>query len=204
MKLFVSTLTIYSYRGDKLRKKLNEEEVSKFTEGMHNGEDFDRAIVFSDYDRDEIKGIAETLSVEERNLYISLINMIENFKWVTVDLTDYDSSYRKMYGVMEDLISSHIRNEDVSIKLNLSCGHKIGSLALYLATMNVVHSKEYYKYMSIRRGRKLSVDAYHAEKGIVEKLPTMNFESETKGDWERLLLYLLNSIYLYPHIIPVI
>ncbi len=192
MKIFATTLTLYTYKNEDSRKKLNNEEVEKFLEGMNFAGEFDKGIVFSDYTIEEIKKIANELSPEEGELYSSLLAKIEGFKYICVDLTNYDASYKIMKNVIEDLIHSHIQREDISLNLNLSCGHKIGSLALYLATMNMVHKKEYYSHLSVRKGTKLSVDAYHAEKGIIEKLPTMNFESEINKEWEN-LLYNLKS-----------
>ena len=190
MRIFASTLTIYTYKEEDPRKKLNREEVEKFLEGMDFAGEFDRGVVFSDYTLEEIEKIAGTLSSEEKELFASLLTKMKNFKHVKVNLTDYEASYRNMKSMIGDLVSSHIHREDVSLKLNLSCGHKIGSLALYLATMHVVHMKEHYSHLSVRKDTKLSVDAYHTEKGIIEKLPTMNFESETNREWENLLTYL--------------
>ncbi|ADD08847.1 DUF6293 family protein [Candidatus Aciduliprofundum boonei] len=188
MKLFASTLTIYTYKSDEdIRKKLNNEEVEKFLEGMEYAGEFDKLLIFSDYSNEEFERTIKELSYEEQELFAKLVEKIGNFKLIKVNLTNYDESYRIMYRAMDDHISSHIQEEDVDIKLNVSCGHKLGSLALYLATMNVVHKKEYYSHLSIRRGTKLSVDAYHAEKGIIEKLPTMNFESQENKEWEEML-----------------
>ena len=194
MKLFASTLTVYTYKDNPaIRKKLNEEEVDKFLEGMDYAGEFDKLLIFSDYSNEEFEKTIKELSYEEQELFGELVKKIGNFKLTKVNLTNYDESYRMMYKAMDDHISSHIKNEDVDIKLNVSCGHKLGSLALYLATMNVVHKKEHYSHLSTRRGTKLSVDAYHAEKGIIENLPTMNFESQEHREWEEMLKALKTS-----------
>ncbi len=190
MRFFISSLTIYTYPDADSREKLNREEVQKFMEGMKFAGEFDRGVLFSDYSQEEIETLAKSLSAEEKKLFLSLLHRIASFKWIKLDLTEYEESYEKMKNVIEDIISSHITLEDLSIKLNLSCGHKIGSLALYLATMQVIHLKEYYPHLSARKNTKLFVDAYHAEKGVIEKLPVMNFDGEMKKEWDSLLSYL--------------
>ena len=194
MRVFISTLTMYDY-GEDIRVKLNMEEVRKFTEAMNFAGEYDRGIVFSDYHRDELETRAALLTHEESEIYRDLLSKIEDFKFLKVNLNDYQNSYSTMYDVLYDLLKSHVKKESVELKVNVSCGHKLGSLALYLSLMSVVHSKELYRYLSSRNSNSLFVDVYHAERNI-EKLPVMHFESVERRSWESYLITLKNGLSL--------
>jgi len=191
MRIFISPLTFYTYEDTESSKELNKEESQKFVEGMRNAGKYDRILIFSSYSLEEFKELVETHQPSEG--FEEIISTIQSsdFKWIKTDLVHYDKTYKKAYEIMEDILSSWEErdNENMEVSMNLSCGHKIGALALYMAVLNLVHEK-YYGYLSRKKGKMLRIRPYHAERGIVEELPVMNFENESHREYERYLGYL--------------
>ncbi len=196
MRIFLSLLTVYTYTDDEIRMQLNMEEIEKFYDGLHFAGDIHRGMIFSDYARDEIQRIIEELPSPERKPFQLLLSRIEDFRFYRIPLTDYGKAYSKIYEVVYDMLVHLLRKDDVSLYINLSCGHKLGALALYLAAMHAIHEGEIYRYLDGRGAHTLRVRPYHAEKGVVEDFPVMNFEYREKRDWERYLILLKKPMRL--------
>jgi|GEM_PF-6438556 len=188
IRIFLSPLTFYAYENRESARELNREESQKFLEGLRNAEKYEKVFIFSSYSQEEFEIFREFEEI------LSKIRSL-NFKWIKTDLVHYDKTYTRVYGIVDDILSSweEESKENMEIYMNLSCGHKIGALALYMAVLNLVHEK-YYGYLSRKKGKMLRVRPYHAERKIVEELPVMNFENESHRDYERCLGYLLKPM----------
>jgi len=196
MRVFATLLTIYTYDDEDARKRLNFEEIEKFYEGMNFAGNFDIGIVFGNYIKDELLEILNTLSSEEEKLYRFLLSRIEGFRYYHANLTDYQCSYELIHTVLSDFLNANAGKENIELYINLSCGHKLGALALYLAVMDVIHTQNLYKYLDGREKKYLLVRPFHVEKGIIEYLPVMNFEYKEKRSWEKYLKMMEDSITL--------
>ncbi len=198
MRIFLSSLTLYTYEDRESRESLNLEESTKFLEGIRNAGKYEKIKVFSPYNFYELRELLENFE-REKKWFEPLLSGIENPErdWVKTELTNYEKAYEKIYTVVEDMFRMWIESEDkkLEIYMNLSCGHKIGSLALYMAVLNLLHGS-YYGYLSGKKGRSIRVRPYHAEKGIVEELPVMNFKNESNIKYEMYLGYLQTPLTL--------
>jgi len=195
MKIFLTTLTLYTYENEDERINLNKEESEKFIEGARNAGDYQKMIVFSDYSMEEFEELVTTLPEGESFSEVLSIIKSSDFKWIKTDLINYENSYVRIYKVMEDILVSWSERgyENLHIYMNLSCGHKIGSLSLYMAVLNLVHG-EYYGYLSRKKGRYIRIRPYHSERSIVEELPVMNFHNESNPEYEKYIGYLLEPM----------
>jgi len=196
MRVFITLLTLYPYQEEDLRKKLNLEEVEKFWEGVKAAESFDKGIVFSNFEVEEIKAIVENFTRDEREAYKGIIALLRNLNCIKVNLTDYDLAYEKMREKLEDIFDAYAGKVDLEININLSCGHKAGALALYIAIMEMIYNKSYYRYLRRRVRTRIILRIYHAEKGTISPLPILNFENGRRRNWEKYLKYLKKPVKL--------
>ncbi len=196
MIVFVSPLTFYTYERKESREELNREESSKFLEGMRNAGKYDRMLIFSPYSQDEFSDLLKK-STTEGKWFEDVLAVIESSdaKWVKTDLFNYQRTYEKVYGIIWDLVCKWEEGADsnLEIYMNLSCGHKIGSLAIYMAVLNIMHG-DYYGYLSGKKGRRIRIRPYHSERGIVEELPVMNFKNEKINGYEKYLAFLQSPL----------
>ncbi len=192
MRVFITALTAYRYpQYTENQRALNIEECNKFMEGLRIAESIDKCIVFTNSYPEKFASTLKKLPDEERKRFLGVLDILKkyNTKMADANLADFEKSYENMYTVIKDFIESHISDEDIHILANLSCGHKLGAFALYMALLNVVHSPELYPYFTGRKNTRLTLRPYHIERGIVEELPVINYESNRNimNDAERFL-----------------
>ncbi|NPA74548.1 MAG: hypothetical protein GXO25_00505 [Euryarchaeota archaeon] len=181
MNVFVSGLTVYTYDNEE-RYKLNMEEANKFSQGLRHARDIKRVFIFTDAG-DILSNIdSSDLTNEERNAFkLLVINQLEILRFSGIDvvfidsnLTDYESVMDAVEVKLGNLISSGTLTE---VYLNLSSGHKVGALAMYVKLLNMV-----------MRRKDVILHPYHAERGMVEELPVIDLMSSTLDvDKERYL-----------------
>ncbi len=182
MRVFITAMTAYWYPNHtENQRALNIEECNKFMEGLRIAGNVDKCIVFTNSYPEKFANTLKNLPEEERKRFLEILDVLKNYdiKMADVNLADFEKSYESMYTVIKDFIESHISAEDIHILANLSCGHKLGAFALYMALLNIVHSPELYPYFTGRKGTKLTLRPYHVERGIVEELPVINYESNS-------------------------
>ncbi|GEM_PF-4110099 len=169
--VYVSTLTLYLYENEE-RINLNIEEADKFFEGIKHHSNTDRYMIFLDFDWNKVEALLENLTPEEIRAYrdkviAQLTTRGKLVNYYTVDLTSYESTYSVVSQKLSELIGSS-RNRYV-IYVNVSCGHKPGAIATYIATLNVG-----YKKCDECRRRKVIVKPFHVERGKITNLPSVN------------------------------
>ncbi len=181
MKIFVSALTIYRYDNDR-RRLLNIEEANKFYQGLKFASAPERIYIFSDYTEDDFRNL-DKFGLEEEEVSAFTLLVVENLKimrkggvdvrFVGAELVDYGHVLEMADQIMRNTIERQRSTGDDGeedrvdeVYLNLSCGHKIGSLALYVKLLNLAH--EY---------KNLVLHPYHAEADNVEELPVVDITS---------------------------
>jgi hypothetical protein len=177
VNIFVSPMTIYLYK-DYWRKDLNLEEFDKFVKGISQFTRDCKEVVIFFQSIDSINRLPsiedvekfEILTEEEIKRYWDILNLLESMKTLgitvttfLVDLTDYLSTYITVKKKMRDIIGKHLNGRvRVNVVGNFSTGHKLGSLATYLAISDLVTS-HFKKHLIGREGAHLTFKPLHAE-----------------------------------------
>ncbi len=186
----VTCLTVYTY-DNKVRKSLNIEEAEKFGLGLKRAGNINELVIFTDIK--DIHSIISTLSEEEQNAFRDMILAPIEFQkragvkveFASVDLTDFEDTYSfatKKLG--------HYANSSATVKIyaNLSGGHKIGALAVYVALLNIVINEKKKVCKS------LFLYPYHAEREIAD-LPVINIKTTVQElEFEKYLGVFANPI----------
>ncbi len=205
MRIFVSNLTVYTY-DNPYREALNMEEVDKFTLGLDYAQGdgkVDEIYVFSDYSLDEFREKVDGLEGDERDNFRRMVldhldylrrrGVRVNFK--KADLTDFKDTYRVVLGNMRRVIES---GEKAIIYVNLSCGHKIGALATYIA---MTHLRDECRNRRRDECAKkpcedIVVVPYHAEREVVH-FPALNIVPEYASEKYEGYLHIFSSPITY-------
>ena len=183
MRIFVTNLTLYTYDNE-YRRALNDEEVEKFTLGLEYAEEegsVNEIYVFSDFTREEFEESIKMLSEEERRNFTEMILNPLGYKekrgvkvkFQRADLTDFDDTYKTVWNTMEHILKS---DGKAKIYVNLSCGHKIGALATYIAMTNIrdgCKNKSKKDDCKKKSCTDIVVIPYHAEREVVH-FPALN------------------------------
>ncbi len=173
--IHVTSLTIYDYDSE-YRKLLNKEEAHKFGLGLKHAGDVNTLYIFTDVDNIQQK--LKNLEDDERGAFeemvIAPINFLKNsgtqVKMIIADLTSFEDTKKHVKNEMKKYAKSR---GTVRIYANLSGGHKIGSLAIYVGLLNIM------KEAGEKACKTIFLYPYHAERKISD-LPVINIKAHVK------------------------
>ncbi len=185
--VFVSAFTIYAYDNE-YRENLNLQEAEKFWSGLEHARGMEKIYVFTDVDFKKIPKIMKKFTKAERDAITKkVLSQIDIYRErgtlniIPVDLYKYDETYNAVKDAIEDLEKN---NKVEKIYANLSCGHKVGALAIYTSLLNFTH----------KRGKRVEFKPFHAEE-VITHLPNVNISSRTMDDdYEKYLEIFVNPI----------
>jgi hypothetical protein len=190
--IFITGLTIYTYQNE-FRKMLNIQEAKKFDAALdvvreHN---VHRYHILSPYTLEELEENMNMMDRPEFDIYSKfVINPIKKIMdkkddrniIKKVDLMDFEKVSNMVHRILNDHLDhtnlQHSKKEKWVVYLNTSCGHKIGSLAMYVAALNVANGHK----------EDMALNPFHIEENIKSPLPNANIEiSNPKIDREKYL-----------------
>ncbi len=182
--IHVTSLTIYEYDSE-YRKLLNKEEAHKFGLGLKHAGEVNVVYVFTDVDNIQQK--LENLEDDEREAFKKMVTAPMDFlkdsgtkvKMIKADLTSFEDTKKQVKNELEKYAKSR---GTVRIYANLSGGHKIGSLAIYVGLLNII------KEAGERACKTIFLYPYHAERKISD-LPVINIKAHVKDvEYEKHLI----------------